>query len=123
MAFDEDLLYKLVGDRVRRARRNTGISQAKLAKQLGMSRVSIVNIEAGRQRPPLHVLWAIADHLGTEVALLIPRTDEYRANGAPLKLDPDTIERIEEAASGDPATRRDLTQFIARAVTRAKEKT
>lgn len=121
MSVDEELLYTLVGERVRRARQAAGLSQAKLARNLGMSRTSIVNIEAGRQHPPLHVLWDVADQLGTELSLLIPRADEYRVNGAPVKLDPETIEKIEQAASGDPDTRRDLTRFIAKALTRVKE--
>jgi transcriptional regulator with XRE-family HTH domain len=121
MGVDENLLYQMVGERVKRARKAAGLSQAKLAKKLGMSRTSVVNIEAGRQRPPLHVLWNIAEHVRTEPALLVPRLDEYEAIGKPVKLDADTIEQIERAASGDPATRRDLTRFIANARARAKE--
>lgn len=121
MAIDEDLLYQLVAERLKRARGAAGLSQERLATKLGMSRTSIVNIEAGRQRPPLHVLWEMAEHLGTELRLLIPRRAEYQENGAPLELDADTVEKIEEAASGDPATRRDLTDFISRAVSRTED--
>lgn len=120
---DEGRLYRLVGERVKRARMSAGLSQAKLAKKLGMSRTSVVNIEIGRQRPPLHVLWDIATYLGTEVVLLIPSEAEYLDDAEPLKLDPETVARIEQAASGDSATRRDLTQFIARAVARNVEQT
>lgn len=121
MPVNVDLLYEMVGDRVRRARHSAGVSQAKLAKKLGMSRTSVVNIEAGRQRPPLHVLWQIGEILGTEPILLVPRLDEYHENGEPMNLDPTTIEKIEHAASGDPATRRELTRFIERAVARSSE--
>ena len=45
---DEDALYRTVGDRVRAARERqpTKVSQVALAKKLGISRASIVNIEA-----------------------------------------------------------------------------
>lgn len=123
MPVDEDLLYQLVGERVKRARRSTGMSQRVLAERLDMSRTSIVNIEAGRQRPPLHVLWHIAEILETDAELLIPRHDEYRENGEPVSLTAETIEKIQQAASGDPSTRRDLTRFIERAVARGEEQT
>lgn len=121
MAVDEDLLYQLIGERIRRARQSTPLSQARVAKKLGMSRASIVNIEAGRQRAPVHVLWQIAELLGTEVRLLIPAQADYQQNGEPLRLDPDVIRKIEEAANGDPTTRRDLTRFIAQATASTEE--
>jgi transcriptional regulator with XRE-family HTH domain len=111
---DIDVLYRLVCEQIRRARGYTGMSQAKLAKELGMSRTSVVNIEAGRQHPPLHVLWLIAEKLGTEAALLIPKQFEYREQSIPVSLDTHTVAEIERAANGDPVTRRHLTDFIGR---------
>jgi transcriptional regulator with XRE-family HTH domain len=109
-----DVFYRLIGGQIRRARDHAGISQAKLAEGLGMSRTSVVNIEAGRQHPPLHVLWLIAEKLGTEAALLIPKQSEYSENVIPVSLDPQTVAEIERAANGDPLTRRHLTHFIGR---------
>lgn len=122
MSVDAERLYRIVGERIRRSRgRIKGMSQAKLASKLGISRASIVNIEAGRQRAPLHLLWEIAEHLETELYLLVPRQREYQEDAEPVKLDPGTIAEIERAASGDPATRRDLTRFIVKAKERAME--
>ncbi len=69
---DFDELYRELGRKIRQARERQGerLSQDALAKQLGISRASIVNIEAGRQRTPLHLLWQIAELLGTELTLL-----------------------------------------------------
>lgn len=116
MALDEELLYRLVGERVRAARQRLepSFSQAQLAERLDMSRTSIVNIEAGRQRPPLHVLWRIADALETELALLVPDRAEYVARGKPVALDEQTVAEIEEAAEGDAATGQLLTEFVSR---------
>jgi transcriptional regulator with XRE-family HTH domain len=119
---DESLLYQMVGEKIRSARErlNPRLSQAKLAEKLKITRVSVVNIEAGRQRPPLHLLWKIAEALDTEVALLLPRQQEYAEAGEPLRLDEKAIALIEEVANGDSATKRHLTHFVSRALSKAK---
>lgn len=114
MAMDSDALYQLVGERIRDARNRASLSQAKLAEKLQMSRTSVVNIEAGRQRLPLHVLWQVAEELGTEAALLLPKQSDYQKQTQPISLSKDMIEKIEEAANGDPATRINLTNFISK---------
>jgi transcriptional regulator with XRE-family HTH domain len=67
-----DPLYCQIGERIRKERDELGFSQLELATEIGMTRVSIVNIEAGRQRLPIHTLYAIADALGVSVACLLP---------------------------------------------------
>jgi transcriptional regulator with XRE-family HTH domain len=114
----EDRLYRLVGERIASARLGTGLSQNKLSKKLGLSRVSIVNIEKGRQRPPLHVLWKIAEALGTEITDLIPSLIQIANTEAGVHLDSNTVAMIEEAANDDPATLRRLTEFIKHARTK-----
>jgi transcriptional regulator with XRE-family HTH domain len=112
---DHARLYELVGQRISLARSASGLSQAKLAKLLQMSRVSVVNIEAGRQRAPFHVLWDIACALGIAVDQLIPGLSELTDGVPELELDAPTVRQIREAAMNDPATRRQLTEFIQRA--------
>jgi transcriptional regulator with XRE-family HTH domain len=48
------------------------MSQAALAKAVGLSRTSITNIEQGRQPVNIHTLYAMADILGIEVGDLLP---------------------------------------------------
>lgn len=69
---DADALYREIGSRIRAARRHLGWNQQRLADGVSMLRTSIVNIEAGRQRPPLHQLVRIANLLGFEVCALLP---------------------------------------------------
>lgn len=67
-----DPLYKHMGDLIRAKREERGLSQAELASLIAMNRVSIINIESGKQRPPLHVLWLIAFELGFELRDFVP---------------------------------------------------
>ena len=107
-----DRLYKMIGDRIRQERERQNVRQTALAAKLKLSRVSIVNIEKGRQRPPVHVIWQIAEELGIEPSNLIPRQREFLNAGDGVHLDADTVTQIEAAAKGDPATHRRLTEFI-----------
>jgi transcriptional regulator with XRE-family HTH domain len=74
--------YALVGDKVRSARLTADISQALLAKRVGLTRSSIANLEAGRQRIALHLLVLIAQALNAEVQEILttlPESGEARA--------------------------------------------
>jgi transcriptional regulator with XRE-family HTH domain len=111
---DSTGLYKAVGRKIRAARERLEpkLSQAKLAKKLGISRVSVVNIEAGRQHAPLSLLWHIAEILEIELLLLIPRRNELHPPGTQVSLDQKTIERIRQAAVGNRETVQKLTGAI-----------
>jgi transcriptional regulator with XRE-family HTH domain len=64
-------LYDALGDSIRQARQGRGVTQADLARAAGITRTSLTNIEHGRQRPPLHVIVALAQALGIEACVLI----------------------------------------------------
>lgn len=112
----DDELYHMIGNNLRTARERVlpRLSQDNLAKRVGVTRASIVNIEAGRQRAPLHVLWHIAEVLGVEVSSLIPSSSELSRAASPLHLDESEVEKIERAANGDPRTKRLLSEFVSR---------
>ena len=68
--------YKSLGARIREIR--GVLSQDQLAKAVKLTRTSIVNIEAGRQKLLLHNLFKIAEALGvrpTELLLPLERSD------------------------------------------------
>lgn len=113
-----DPLFEAVGERVCQARKAAGLSQGTLAMQVRVSRTSIVNIELGRQRAPLSLLWTIATELKVDLASLIPRHHELAQRGEPVQLDAETVHTIEAAANHDPATKRLLADFVQRARTR-----
>ena len=60
-----ELIYRQIGVRVEQLRTTLGWTQEELAKKLGYGRVSITNIEIGRQRIPLHQLLEICKVFGT----------------------------------------------------------
>src|SRR5205809_7305644 len=66
-----DRFYKAVGRRVRDARGDR-MTQSQLAAQVGLTRSSIANLEAGRQRIQLHLLVWIAETLGVDAPSLLP---------------------------------------------------
>lgn len=59
-------IYREVGRHIRRYRATVPRTQAQLAAEIGISRASLANIEAGRQQVLLHHLYAIADALGLD---------------------------------------------------------
>ena len=72
MEFDRAGFDRDVGLRLQRTRKERGITQAQLAKRLGLPRPSYANIESGRQRVPLDVVWRAAVVLGVSIAALVP---------------------------------------------------
>lgn len=89
-----DAFYELLGERVRQGRRSANFSQADLAERLGLTRASIANLEAGRQRPSTHQTAMLADILGIPIEKLVP--------SAPTAIDPSRAadEALRERARG-----------------------
>jgi transcriptional regulator with XRE-family HTH domain len=78
MEFDRAGFDREVGLRLQRARRERGITQEELARRIGLPRPSYANIESGRQRIPLDVIWRAAIVLGISVAVLVPEPQPGR---------------------------------------------
>jgi transcriptional regulator with XRE-family HTH domain len=76
MRVNETELYRTIGERLRARREELGLKQSALAAEAGLRRTSITNIEAGRQKAPLHVLYALCLALDLEIGCLLPSNDE-----------------------------------------------
>jgi len=89
-------LYAEIGIRIRSARKQGGWSQDDLGAAVGLTRSSIANIEAGRQRAPAHIVVLIAHTLGVPVETLLPSGAEldslatFQAPALDLKGQPDS---------------------------------
>lgn len=100
-------LYRAIGVRIRKARKKKPrLTQGMLATQLGLSRVSVVNIEAGRQAPPLHVLLDIARVLGVELSELVPPT---RSRGELDRLPPEERALAQRLLEDDSLSSKETT--------------
>lgn len=113
---DSDDLYRELGRKIRQARERFGekLSQEALAQRLGLSRASMVNIEAGRQRAPLHLLWQIAELLGTDLTMLIPSREEMLATSNRVELEKAMMKQIEDFATGDAGRIKRLAAFASK---------
>jgi transcriptional regulator with XRE-family HTH domain len=79
MPLDEELLYKRIGERLRARRVELGLGQADIAKAARLSRTSVTNLEQGRQKVPLHILYRICAALDIEVGTIVPHHEEVEA--------------------------------------------
>ena len=87
-------IYKDAGELVRYRRILLDISQTEMGKRLGMTRTTVTNLEAGRQRIPLHLLYKVAKILHIPIYSLIPENTE--ADGHSLSLQVVRKKRINE---------------------------
>jgi len=72
MAFDRPGFDREVGLRLQLARKRREITQAELAKKIGLPRASYANLESGRQRIPVDILWRAAVILDVPISSLVP---------------------------------------------------
>ena len=64
-------LYIRIGEHLKTAREQRGVSQFDLASAIGLSRSAVANVESGRQRLPIHALIAACQALGCDPADVI----------------------------------------------------
>lgn len=69
---EESKIYLTVGSLIRNFRNQKGLTQEELAQKINMSRPTVVNIETGKQNIPIHILYNIAQALGTDPKDLLP---------------------------------------------------
>lgn len=72
---------QILGDAVREARTKLGLSQEKLAEDLGVDTRTILNIEAGRGNPKFDVLFALITYLQIQAEpLFYPKSEIPQPN-------------------------------------------
>jgi DNA-binding XRE family transcriptional regulator len=75
---DVDRLYQQIGKTIHdlRLAKNPRLTQAGLAELLGVTRTSITNIEKGKQRIPLHLLYTLCAKLSVQISDVIPVVED-----------------------------------------------
>jgi transcriptional regulator with XRE-family HTH domain len=94
--------YKLVGAKVRSARITAGLSQALLAEQVGLTRSSVANLEAARQRTSLYHFILISRALGAAVNELLPDN--------PNSIQPQFTSSLQNELADSPETAQDFVR-------------
>lgn len=105
---EQDQLYIDLGIKIREARENAGFKQGVFSQMLNLSRASIVNIEKGRQRPPLHLIYEIAKITHCDISNILPS----RENKTEEKIKTSWQNKITESAKGNKETKEKLTRFL-----------
>ena len=85
-----DFLYTAIGQKIRGARAQAKFTQQQLADKLELSRVSVVNIEKGRQHPSIHILVDISRTLNEPLIQLL---SDSIINGHITKINKDKVKR------------------------------
>ncbi|MHA4808399.1 helix-turn-helix domain-containing protein [Flavitalea flava] len=101
----QDEIYEELGKRIKAAREKEGINQDVVAKYLDLSRVSISNIEAGKQRVQLHTLLDIVRILRIDLNELLESLSHLLVN----VVSEARTKRIHDSLS-TPSTARDVTE-------------
>lgn len=82
-------IYEEIGDTVRLRRKQMNLTQKMLSQRINISRTSLANIEAGRQRLMVHQLIKLSSALEMDSRDLLPpapKTKVGRMSADPVKL-------------------------------------
>ena len=80
MQFDN----KAVGETIRKARKEKGLSQDVLSGFAGIARTHLTMIEIGDKQPNFETIWRIAVALDMKPSALVARIEQETNKGVPL---------------------------------------
>jgi DNA-binding XRE family transcriptional regulator len=69
---DKNLFYKELANNLLKARESSGLNQEQVANAVSLSRVSIINIEKGRQKANMFLVWQLCQIYNVEISHVIP---------------------------------------------------
>lgn len=93
-------LYVDIGRNIKAARQISKLSQAELAEKLNLKRTSVTNIENGKQRLPLHLLYEICNLLNMDITKILPNNKNSKKEmtvsieGKTFNITEDSLEKI-----------------------------
>ncbi|MCX6238800.1 MAG: helix-turn-helix transcriptional regulator [Bacteroidia bacterium] len=99
-------LYIAIGLKIKEIRQAKGMNQESFARSLNLTRASIANIEQGRQRATIHLIYDICKKTEVNITDILPviqKGDELLAMWQ---------KRIEIAAKGDSNDTKKLKDFL-----------
>ena len=99
-------LYYSIGLKIKEIRQKKGLNQEAFAQMLDLTRASIANIEKGRQRVTIHLLYDICKFTETNIIDILPELQKDE------ELLPKWRKMIEKAPSGDIIRDKKLEDFL-----------
>lgn len=106
----EKQLYSKIGVQLKELRTSRGYTQQDVANAVGLTRTSVVNIEKGRQRVPLHILYAISKFVDIEPRDLIPTLTELDSSDS----NANHLDHVQSREDLDQNERKSLASFLTR---------
>jgi transcriptional regulator with XRE-family HTH domain len=67
----EEDVGKRIGNKLRQFRMNKGVSLETFANQIGVSKLTLINIERGEANPTLSIIWKISNGLNIPITALL----------------------------------------------------
>ena len=64
----------LFSERIRQLRKEAGLTQARLAKEIGITQRKLSYLESGQSEPDLETMWRLADYFDVHVDYMLGRT-------------------------------------------------
>ena len=92
MKYNEEVINRMLGQRIRTLRSKNKITQQQLAADLEISRTSITNIEAGGQKISVHLLYEVSRALNVTFLELLPSIEDVAREG--VNLPPETAKFV-----------------------------
>lgn len=109
---EQKILYINLGLNIKEARVKKGYKQDAFATMLKLSRASIVNIEKGRQRPTIHLLYEICKITNSSLFDLLPKSisgDELTSTWK---------DKLQKSLSSDSKSEKNLSNFLVEVTTK-----
>lgn len=106
-------MNRIIGQNIMRLRDRLGLTQAELARRLGVARPTVTQLESGVKGPSKKMLPRIAEELGVTVDELYRSPDQSTSPSAEdgvLRFHDPAFDRMWREAS--PEVRRDIEEYL-----------
>lgn len=100
-------LYVGIGQRIKELRLSKGLNQEDFARNLSLTRASIANIEKGRQRVSIHLVYEICRIATANISDILPPDLDKEE-----ELLPKWMKKINDSPEGDIFRDKKLTDFL-----------
>lgn len=104
----------LNSERLIKCRKKLGITKQEAAKRMQMSQPAYLRYESGERTPSIHVIYFMANVLGTSADYLIGKTDNPAPNcyWINASAEPELFSFIETYNMSDPGTKTRLLSYF-----------